>query len=122
MHQDGSGDSLPPSPRRCWRCPTSCPAVICIGRAFTGKSWSVKKGHHPAGRGAWMPPRLVWDDGGKLPHPDGRPTHTFRSYTAFFSGEKLRVEDMTIENDAGPGAKPWGRPSPPMWTAARAAC
>lgn len=34
---------------------------------------------------------------------DGPPT--FRSYTAFFSGEKLRVEDMTIENDAGPGAK-----------------
>ena len=27
------------------------------------------------------------------------------SYTAFFSGEKLWVEDMTIENDAGPGAK-----------------
>ena len=49
--------------------------------------------------------KLVWGDGGKLPHKDGRPTHTFRSYTAFFSGEKLRVEDMTIENDAGPGAK-----------------
>ena len=27
--------------------------------------------------------RVVWGDGGKLPHPDGRPTHTFRSYTAF---------------------------------------
>ena len=47
----------------------------------------------------------MWGDGGKLPHPDGRPTHTFRSYTAFFSGERLRVEDLTIENDAGPGAK-----------------
>ena len=49
--------------------------------------------------------KLVWGDGGKLPHKDGRPTHTFRSYTAFFSGEMLCVEDMTIENDAGPGAK-----------------
>ena len=49
--------------------------------------------------------KLVWGDGGKLPHKDGRPTHTFRSYTAFFSGETLCVEDMTIENDAGPGAK-----------------
>ncbi len=48
--------------------------------------------------------KLVWGDGGKLPHPDGRPTHTFRSYTAFFSGEKLTVEDLTIENDAGPGS------------------
>ena len=47
----------------------------------------------------------MWGDGGKLPHKDGRPTHTFRSYTAFFSGEMLCVEDMTIENDAGPGAK-----------------
>ena len=28
--------------------------------------------------------RIVWGDGGKLPHPDSRPTHTFRSYTAFF--------------------------------------
>ena len=45
--------------------------------------------------------KLVWGDGGKLPHKDGRPTHTFRSYTAFFSGERLRVEDLTIENDAG---------------------
>lgn len=49
--------------------------------------------------------RVVWEDGGKLPHPDGRPTHTFRSYTAFFSGENLTVEDLTIENDAGPGAQ-----------------
>ncbi len=49
--------------------------------------------------------KLAWGDGGKLPHKDGRPTHTFRSYTAFFSGETLCVEDMTIENDAGPGAK-----------------
>lgn len=49
--------------------------------------------------------RLVWADGGKLPHPDGRPTHTFRSYTAFFSGEMVTVEDMTIENAAGPGSE-----------------
>ena len=49
--------------------------------------------------------KLVWGDGGRLPHPDGRPTHTFRSYTAFFSGGTLCVEDMTIENDAGPGAQ-----------------
>ena len=49
--------------------------------------------------------KLVWGDGGKLPHKVGRSTHTFRSYTAFFSGETLCVEDMTIENDAGPGAK-----------------
>ena len=60
--------------------------------------------------------KLVWGDGGKLPHKDGRPTHTFRSYTAFFSGETLCVEDMTIENDAGPGAKA-GQAVAAMWTA-----
>ena len=48
--------------------------------------------------------RLVWGDGGKLPHKDGRPTHTFRSYTAFFSGGSITVEDLTIANDAGPGS------------------
>ena len=36
----------------------------------------------------------------KLPHPDGRPTHTFRSYTAFFSGGNVTVEDLTIASDA----------------------
>lgn len=49
--------------------------------------------------------RIVWGDGGKLPHRDGRPTHTFRSYTAFFSGEYLTAEDITIENDVGPGSR-----------------
>ncbi len=49
--------------------------------------------------------------------PPGRQAdHTFRSYTAFFSGENLTVEDLTIENDAGPGHR-WGRLWRPMWTA-----
>lgn len=47
--------------------------------------------------------RLVWADGAKHPHPDGRPTGTFRSYTAFFTGGRIRVENMTIENAAGDG-------------------
>ena len=51
--------------------------------------------------------RLVWGDGGKLPHKDGRPTHTFRSYTAFFSGGRMTP---------GRAHRP-GRPSRPMWTA-----
>ena len=63
-----------------------------------------KTGYHPDRRRHGST-RIVWGDGGKLPHPDGRPTHTFRSYTAFFRGIELRVRDLTIENDAGPGAK-----------------
>ena len=85
--------------------PYDCPAVIRIAPGiYREKLVCEKKDITLAGAGMDAT-RLVWNDGGKLPHPDGRPTHTFRSYTAFFSGEKLRVEDMTIENDAGPGAK-----------------
>lgn len=47
--------------------------------------------------------RLVWGDGGKHLHPDGRPVHTFRSYTVFFGCGTLEVSDLTIENDAGDG-------------------
>ena len=85
--------------------PYDCPAVIRIAPGiYREKLVCEKKDITLAGAGMDAT-RLVWNDGGKLPHPDGRPTHTFRSYTAFFSGEKLRVDDMTIENDAGPGAK-----------------
>lgn len=85
--------------------PYDCPATIRIGEGvYREKLVCEKKDITLIGEGADKT-RLVWGDGGKLPHPDGRPTHTFRSYTAFFSGEKLRVEEMTIENDAGPGSK-----------------
>ena len=47
--------------------------------------------------------RLVWADAARDPHPDGRPTGTFRSYTAFFTGRRIRVASLTIENAAGPG-------------------
>lgn len=47
--------------------------------------------------------RLVWADAAFDPHPDGRPTGTFRSYTAFFTGERVQVRNLTIENAAGPG-------------------
>lgn len=47
---------------------------------------------------------IRWHDAGRHPHADGRPTHTFRSYTAFFSGEYVQLENLTIENTAGEGA------------------
>ena len=85
--------------------PYDCPAEIRIGAGvYREKLVCEKKDITLIGAGADRT-RLVWGDGGKMPHPDGRIYHTFRSYTAFFSGEKLRVQDMTIENDAGPGAK-----------------
>ena len=101
--QDGSGDFASIS-EAVLAVPYDCPAQIRIGAGiYREKLVCEKKDIALQGAGADCT-RLVWGDGGKLPHPDGRPTHTFRSYTAFFSGERLRVEDLTIENDAGPGA------------------
>ena len=102
--QDGSGDFASIS-EAVLAVPYDCPAQIRIGAGiYREKLVCEKKDIALQGAGADCT-RLVWGDGGKLPHPDGRPTHTFRSYTAFFSGERLRVENLTIENDAGPGAK-----------------
>ena len=102
--QDGSGDFASIS-EAVLAVPYDCPAQIRIGAGiYREKLVCEKKDIALQGAGADCT-RLVWGDGGKLPHPDGRPTHTFRSYTAFFSGERLRVEDLTIKNDAGPGAK-----------------
>lgn len=85
--------------------PYDCPATIQIGAGVYREKLVCEKKEITltgAGRDATT---LVFGDGGKLPHPDGRPTHTFRSYTAFFSGEKLRVEHLTIANDAGAGSE-----------------
>ena len=102
--QDGSGDFATVT-EAVLAVPYDCPAEIRIGPGiYREKLVCEKKDITLRGAGPEQT-RLVWGDGGKLPHPDGRPTHTFRSYTAFFSGETLRVEDLTIENDAGPGAR-----------------
>ena len=46
---------------------------------------------------------LTWADGALHRNADGRPNGTFRSYTAFFSGGEVRVENLTIANMAGGG-------------------
>ena len=48
---------------------------------------------------------IRWHDGGFHPHPDGRKTGTFRSYTACFDGELLCMERLTVENTAGDGER-----------------
>ena len=102
--QDGSGDFASVS-EAVLAVPYDCPAQICIGPGIYREKLVCEK-RDIALTGAGMEAtRIVWGDGGRLPHSDGRPTHTFRSYTAFFSGEKLQVKDLTIENDAGPGAR-----------------
>ena len=101
--QDGSGDYASVS-EAVLAVPYELEAEIVIGPGvYREKLVCEKRCITLRGAGADQT-ILVWADGGKLPHPDGRPTHTFRSYTAFFSGESLTVEDLTIANDAGPGS------------------
>ena len=104
VSQDGSGDFASIS-EAVLAVPYELEAEICIGPGiYREKLVCEKRALTLRGAGADAT-TLIFGDGGKLPHPDGRPTHTFRSYTAFFSGEGLRVENLTIENDAGPGAE-----------------
>ena len=61
---------------------------------------------HPAVRviGQGMDQTVIrWHDGGFHPHPDGRKTGTFLSYTACFGGKLLCMENLTVENTAGRG-------------------
>lgn len=46
---------------------------------------------------------VTYSDGARELLADGKKRGTFRSYTAFFSGEKLRLENITIQNSAGSG-------------------
>ncbi len=92
------------SPRRCWPCPMTAQRSIRIGPGIYREKLVCEKTDITLRARARMPPGWCWTTAASSPHPDGRPTHTFRSYTAFFSGGELRVEDMTIENDAGPGS------------------
>ncbi len=46
---------------------------------------------------------ITYDDSARELLSDGKKRGTFRSYTAFFSGEKLHLENLTIQNSAGRG-------------------
>ena len=103
VSQDGSGDFASIS-EAVLAVPYELEAEICIGPGiYREKLVCEKRALTLRGAGADAT-TLIFGDGGKLPHPDGRPTHTFRSYTAFFSGGSVTVEDLTIANDAGPGS------------------
>lgn len=103
VSQDGSGDFASIS-EAVLAVPYELEAEISIGPGiYREKLVCEKRALTLRGAGADAT-TLIFGDGGKLPHPDGRPTHTFRSYTAFFSGGSVTVEDLTIANDAGPGS------------------
>lgn len=46
---------------------------------------------------------VAWADSAKEIMPDGIKRGTFRTYTAFFSGEEIHLDSIRFENNAGPG-------------------
>lgn len=40
----------------------------------------------------------------RQPHPDGKPFHTFRTFTMLVDGDKSQLKNLCVENTAGPGA------------------
>ena len=46
---------------------------------------------------------ITWNDGARELLSDGFKRGTFRTFTAFFSGEKVTLENLTIQNCAGIG-------------------
>ncbi len=47
---------------------------------------------------------ICWNDGAREKMADGLKRGTFRTYTAFFSGERVTLENLTIRNGAGKGS------------------
>ena len=48
---------------------------------------------------------IRWSDSARTIMPDGFKRGTFRSYTAFFSGHELHLENIRFENNAGCGSE-----------------
>ena len=79
VQRDGTGDFTTIS-EAVLVVPYECEAEIEIGPGiYREKLVCEKQNITLRGAGADQT-SVVWGDGGKLPHPDGRPTHTFRSY------------------------------------------
>ena len=81
--------------------PYDTPAEIVISEGiYREKLFSDKRSLTMRGIGDVS---IIWSDSA-LDILDGHKRGTFRSYTAFFSGHSLHLENLTIENGAGSGA------------------
>ena len=83
--------------------PYNTEAEIIISEGiYREKLFSDKKSLSIRGEGNVT---ISWNDFGYDILDRNRKRGTFRSYTAFFSGEYLKLENLTIENTAGEGSK-----------------
>lgn len=87
-----------------WAVPYDTEAVIYIGEgAYHEKLFSDKRNISFIGEG--MDKTVIeYGDGAFDEMEDGSKRGTFRSFTAFFTGEKCTVKKLTIKNTAGDGA------------------
>ncbi len=74
--------------------------IIISEGLYEEKVFSDKKHLEILGKGDVT---IRWHDGAAEILPDGLKRGTFRTYTAFFSGQYLHIENITIENTAGKG-------------------
>lgn len=71
---------------------------IYSGQIFSTKKYLCIKGENPETT------VITGSIGAKQPFSDGNITGTFRTYTAYFSGQAVHLENLTIENTAGQGS------------------
>ena len=79
--QDGSGDFASVS-EAVLAVPYACAAEIRIGPGVYREKLVCEKQDITLIGAGMESTRIVWGDGGSLPHPDGRPTHTCLLYTS----------------------------------------
>ncbi len=76
--------------------------IIIKEGIYREKIFSDKRNLRIIGEGDVL---ITYSDSGRELMADGIKRGTFRSYTAFFSGERLYLENVTIENSAGEGRR-----------------
>lgn len=81
--------------------PYMVPATITVREGiYREKLFSDKHDLVIKGEGKVL---ITFSDSARELLNDGRKRGTFRTYTAFFSGERLELENLTIQNSAGRG-------------------
>ncbi len=97
---DGSGDFL--TVQEALQVQDDSLTLFVKNGIYKGPVFSTKKELHIIGEDE-KKTIFTGSTGAKNIFSDGSKTGTFRTYTAYFSGEKATLENLTIENTAGQG-------------------
>lgn len=101
--QVGGGGGVPTISQALAQVPPEQPLTLMVaGGVFCEKVFCERPVLRLVGAGPDKT-KILWQDGAFDQHADGRKNGTFRSCTAFFDGDRLMAENLTIENAAGDG-------------------